>query len=710
MNKKFLYIIVAVIIIGGFLWFVTTQRGVGPEPEVGGPEVSVSAIDSDTTISGDHTVEQGEKLVVRNSSTLTVEGNLVAQGELSCENGSLNVVVKGDLTVNGKVVCNRSEDIADSDVGSGISFVVLGSINFSENALVVTNGHLQIVDDPANLARTQDEIDAIYNEVIEDTGTTPRIGPFIEGGEGISINVPTSDTFWSSPSASERTRNFFSNILIPQALAQDVPTGREGGEVKPVRTVQISGKWFVGDPGQNPPRGLDIPTPPKKIKKIIILFNFGPGKQVNLVNFTLTGPNGRDGDGSRQESCNARGKDGGNAMRLRVRASNIKVNNFFLFPGDGGAGGEAITKKECKHGKATGGKGGNAGNIKMESSGSFVVEGTFQLWPGWGGAGGHAIAYGEDGEDGCPGEKGGDATAIGGQGGDNKKKLTIQNVEGAGNIQIGIMFAGAGGNAKARPGKGGNGEDCECDGGEGGTGVATGGKGGDAKLDLAGGVGRTAGADENGGNGGDADARGGKGGDGGDCDPSDAGGNGGKGGDATPTGGAGGSATNPGSDGDENEQGGDGGDGGDGCPEGKGGDEGIGNTLGNDGVKGEDGENICPQPKPKVAMIGIDPTDLVFEHEIGPSPCPQLAGTVSVTNVGEGAADGWQLVSEAPAWLTATDSGSLPGNAEVNFSCILEEYTTQTLETSLNFQLTHQGEPVGEPASVNVTGYIAGGD
>lgn len=160
MNKKILYIIIAVIVIivvvGGLIWYLTTQR------------IKVSTIDSDTIIGGDYTIEEDERTVVRNGSILTVKGNLTIEGEISCEEGPLNVVVEGDLTVNSKLTCNRPEaELAEGDIGAGISLAVAGSVDFSKDSEIVTNGHIQIVDNQDNLAKTKEEIDEVFEEVVK---------------------------------------------------------------------------------------------------------------------------------------------------------------------------------------------------------------------------------------------------------------------------------------------------------------------------------------------------------------------------------------------------------------------------------------------------------------------------------------------------------------------------------------------------------------
>jgi hypothetical protein len=52
-------------------------------------------------------------------------------------------------------------------------------------------------------------------------------------------------------------------------------------------------------------------------------------------------------------------------------------------------------------------------------------------------------------------------------------------------------------------------------------------------------------------------------------------------------------------------------------------------------------------------------------------------------------------------------SGSVPGQITINFSCILDQYITQTLSSSLDFQLLDSDIlPVGEVGTLDITGYI----
>ncbi|MDP2629107.1 MAG: hypothetical protein Q8P45_00175, partial [Candidatus Harrisonbacteria bacterium] len=363
-----------------------------------------------------------------------------------------------------------------------------------------------------------------------------------------------------------------------------------------VRNVILRGNWYVGD-GGTPPGGLNIPEPPKGVKKVILNFNFGDDGNVNLEDFYLIGPDGRAGEDD-SGSCSVSGKKGEDGFRMRVKAANVTLNSFTLELGDGGSGGMAETGKDCENGVATGGAGGQASNFKITAVGKIEIN-SFKLFPGMGGAGGEAIAYGKDGATNCPGEKGGDATATGGAGGVNKKSLAaLGAVSGIANVEIDTVLGGGGGEASAIPGKGGAGDKCGCTGGQGGSGAATGGKGGDASATAPVPV------TSQGGDGGNAELRGGEGGTGGSCGPENQGGAGGAGGSASAKAGiAGTGQSSNGTDGTIKDQtGGNGGKGGDGCEEGAGGAGGSGDP---DGEKGADGENLCAAEKEEGGGVDI---------------------------------------------------------------------------------------------------------
>lgn len=607
-NITYLILIGIVIIVAAFYLL---SRDKAPE-EI--EDIVATEYSTDTTLTGDQTMPAGEKTLLKNGAILTVNGNLTLDGSLECENGPLNLVVNGKLTVSGTLNCDRGESIPNGGMGNGIGLVVTDEIEFTDDSVLVTNGHVQLVDDASNLATTKEKIDELFDDAADDSGAETegyRMGPLIplESLDDITFlpNVlETSEKQILLPQDVELSfLGKVQNSLIPETHALEVPATDSTGTPVP-DAVRIGGRWFVGNPGVAPPKNLNIPTPPKNIKKIILNFNFGPGKTMTLSNWTLTGPDGHIGD-SDTGSCDVTGKKGHDAMRLNARASNITINNFTLNLGNGGEGGTAETSKDCDPGTAKGGDGGSAGNLKMIASQNFQITGAFNLNPGKGGPGGKATAHGKKGEDGCPAKKGGDADARGGKGGDNKKGLKIVGtVAGTSNINIGKIVGGKGGLAVANGGDGGNGTGCNCDGGLGGSTKATGGKGGDAiskKFESIGG------------DGGDTSNFPGAGGKGGTCDASGPGGDGGNGGNVQTSERSqpGTGSTSNGKPGTSlNKVGGSGGNGGDGCNEGAGGKGGNGDPNGPDGLPGK---NLCVGEEPETAALAItlDPQFVTFD-------------------------------------------------------------------------------------------------
>lgn len=669
MKKQYLYFAVIIAIISGIFWYFT-QR------------VTITTIDSNTIVTGDYTIKEGERVTIANGSILTIEGDLVVKGEIVCQNGPLTLVVNGDATIENKLECERAAELQEGDAGFGISMVVRDSLNIVKTAKIITSGHLQFVESLDRLATTKEQIEELYEEAGSDTGEGNRLGPFIkkEGISNLSFKEePLTITSREEDLIQENRISFF-----------ETPKAEAAG-----RIVNIRGE-------------VNIKTPPRGVK-IIVVMRFPNSDGFNFVDFWLTGPDGRKGKNDKNISCDAKGDDGQDAMRLFVRAPNIKVQDLTLELGSGGDGGDAVSKKDCEPGKAIGGEGGKAGNFKMIASNSFDITGVFTIYPGRGGSGGSAEAYGKDGD---ATKDGADAIAIGGDAKDNEKAVRATgNIKGQNNIFFGSMEGGGGGSALAVPGDGGDGRACKSEkGGDGGDGTAQGGKGGSALIFLrGGGAQRTKDAQDIGGDGGFVQIIAARGGNGSVCKPDKAGGDGGKGGNAKAIPGEGGvGGDKNGKKGDIlDETGGTGGNGGDGCLPGKGGKGGSGNPVGRDGL---DGKNICVLvPKEKTAFISLSPQDFVFEHSIGFSPCPQLIGNLSITKTGTAQVSGWRLEGGLPNWLTMITSGSVPGQVTVNFSCVLDQYITQTLSSSLDFQfLDMEGLPIGGKGSLDVTGYITG--
>lgn len=622
--KTLLWGIVIVALLAGVGVLLFSSKA--PLPE------NVSIIDADTTVAGDYAVAEGAKVILKNNAVLTVTGNLTARGELACDGGALRIVVKGTADFEHTVRCTRPESgLPEGDIGSGILIVAGKGLVFGKNATIVSNGHVQIVDSAEKLATTQESIETLYADAARDSGGGPRLGPFIPketvGKKSGAVIVPARFSF--APGAPEEilaSSGGWNFVKRASAQGAPAPCVDQNGNVV-ANCVRISGNWVMGS-GTPPPPGVNVPTPPKGVNHIILNFNFGPNQEVHLADFSLSGPDGRPGtDDNAGDKCITQGGNGEDAFRLNVRASNIIINNFNLWLGNGGRGGNAETGKDCDPGRATGGKGGGAGNFKMSASGDFAIEGAFNIYPGMGGEGGSATAHGKKGEDGCPGKKGGDATARGGDGGPNKKELAaVGNVSGISNVTVGEVVGGAGGVATADPGAGGSGTGCTCGGGKGGDGTAIGGRGGDASVKIPSAFGTA-----NGGNGGNVDSHGGTGGTGGFCGPEGPGGNGGNGGNALSNKGQAGSGTSAdGSPGNvTNEKGGDGGNGGDGCGPGGGGKSGKGKPPGTDG---KPGKNVCVEKKDTSTSVTPPPTGVTTGGTSGGvTPPPPPTGTTGGT-------------------------------------------------------------------------------
>lgn len=602
--KKILYFIIIAGLAVLAIVLLTSKKEPAPS--------KITTIESDTVLEGTQVIERGEKMVVKNGARLTVSGDLTIKGTLECQNGPLNVAVEGSLIVDKNIVCNLGE----SGSGVGINIAVDNSAIFNETAMVVSNSHVQITDDPAKLAQTSAELEKIFDDVESDRGSNLRIGPFLTSNQEAG-DLPTMS---SVPKIIHSSKGLVA--LAPTAHAQaPEPCLDNRGNVVP-NCVKIGGQWIIGT-GETPPPGLAVAVPPKGVKKIIVNFDFGPSHDFQIKDFGLSGPDGRQGEDDVNKGCSAVGKKGEDAFRVRISAGNITIDDFELWLGDGGRGGHAETIKNCEIGRATGGDGGKPGNLKIEAVKNLNIVGNFVIHPGYGGDGGRATAHGRDGINSCPGQKGGDATARGGNGSDNKKDLrALGSITGLAKVSISSTRGGHGGDAVADPGKGGNGTTCGCNGGKGGNGTAIGGKGGNANLVALG----TA-VNTKGGNGGSADSRGGLGGNGGMCSPEGPGGNGGNGGEASSTKGAPGTGKAGGDAGTiVKETGGNAGNGGDGCLEGQGGAGGNGNP---DGSNGKPGRNLCAEPRP--APMPVPPAteprpDQQSPQEPIPTEPPQNGG------------------------------------------------------------------------------------
>ena len=406
---------------------------------------------------------------------------------------------------------------------------------------------------------------------------------------------------------------------------------------------------------------------------------------------------GRDADVTDPTKTEVKGGKGGNGGQLRIRAtgsvnfSGTSSNPTRILLADGGDGGDAVMTATTPGGSATAtaGFGGKSGTFSVQANGNINIAnpGGLEIVVGEGGKGGDATATGADG---LPAQDGGAASATGGDGGatPDAQLRARGNVTGAANITMSGGNGGKGGASNANAGAGGNGIQTDKNGGDGGAMNARSGSGGDAQAkDLQGNpVG-------NGGEAGDADIGGGEGGDGFDgcsVDPPEAGGNGGQGGDALGVLGVGGSGVVAGTGGTlvVAAATGDGGNGGDGDAPGIGGKAGadnivagLGGTRVDQGPNFRDGSDGEPCPNFTVNASGL-PAD--FTHQVGLTPCPQIIGTITITNNSSSESLSWTITAPGPLGTSGSTTGTLqlgaPMTITVIFDCSQASSFTETLQ------------------------------
>ncbi len=439
---------------------------------------------SNVIIDGDYSVGR-RAVVMKGGATLTVKGSLTVNGYLGCKDGGLEVTVVGDFVLNDTIACQRVvSDDASAIAPQGVALVVGGSAEFQSNSVVASNGHVQIVPTAEDLL-TEQELDQAFDEIGEDSGDEPRIGPLGSLGKD---SVPDQGTQTRSKPVS--TLNHLPTQILPGKSSLIARVRAQG----PIQRILIGGTLYVGSRDKPLPKWIDVKKLPKKVKRVVVRAYFPNGDVEFRDKSVILSPDGQDGPDitggcdinvPKQESeADRKARD---AMRMRVMARNITIGELDLYLGDGGRGGNATTDPDCDPiGKAIAGHGGQSGNFKMNTAtgGALKIRGPFRIHPGVSGAGGAATAYGRDGKNGEIGENGKAAIAAGGNGADNIKALRARGIADLQNIYIDSLIAGDGGDGIASPGDGGDSSKCDTKGGLPGAGGASGGAGGTARLDY----------------------------------------------------------------------------------------------------------------------------------------------------------------------------------------------------------------------------------
>ena len=107
-------------------------------------------------------------------------------------------------------------------------------------------------------------------------------------------------------------------------------------------------------------------------------------------------------------------------------------------------------------------------------------------------------------------------------------------------------------------------------------------------------------------------------------------------------------------------------------------------------------------------VISVSPTTLSFVHRIGSTSCPQPIGSVKVSSTG-GSAAKWKIYTPLPSSLQfkGSASGNMSEGINLEFTCEIATYESQTLNTSLQVSLLDaNGQPTGVETTLNVNGQI----
>ena len=187
--------------------------------------------------------------MVSNDAKLTFEQDLIIRGELVCADGALSFSVKAHMILSGKLGCNRDENLPEGDLGLGI-VVQANSFESSDDAVIYSNSHIQILSNDVKVASTQAELDQIYEEAGTYRGEKWHMGPFTPteqipaGTPGLPEASAGSHISWNMDHVTSLpTGQAGSNFSIPfinKAQAADPPITR------------IGGTWVVGTGGPPP--------------------------------------------------------------------------------------------------------------------------------------------------------------------------------------------------------------------------------------------------------------------------------------------------------------------------------------------------------------------------------------------------------------------------------------------------------------------------
>lgn len=103
------------------------------------------------------------------------------------------------------------------------------------------------------------------------------------------------------------------------------------------------------------------------------------------------------------------------------------------------------------------------------------------------------------------------------------------------------------------------------------------------------------------------------------------------------------------------------------------------------------------------AQIKSDVSLVVFYHYIGKTQCPTPVEPITFSGK---AVTKWRVYALLPSWLQANTSGDLASPFQAQFTCQLDSYETQTLNTTLAVEGLDASGKVVATTQVKIAGKI----
>ncbi len=151
--------------------------------------VSYIVYAEDTVIEGNFVITEEQPVLLKNNAKLTIKGDAVLAGELTCKNGGVQLEVDGFLSLANEINCDEDpQEVAAEN--AGVSIVAKGGLMMGKDAIIDSEGSVQIVDVSEKVATSQEAIDKVFDQVEVVATAGVQIGPLSNEEEAQSFGTP----------------------------------------------------------------------------------------------------------------------------------------------------------------------------------------------------------------------------------------------------------------------------------------------------------------------------------------------------------------------------------------------------------------------------------------------------------------------------------------------------------------------------------------